>query len=107
MPAWTALGVKSSSRVAGSSGRSSPVVPPQPPSGASMARTSTRWSRVRTGGAYDAPRAPQGDVLAQSHALAVPDVPVLLQVLRVRDAQAAPARAGGGRAHARRGRAPQ
>ena len=69
---------------------------------------------ARGGGATSAPLqrtmgrdAPPGHLLAQPDALAVADVPVLLQVLRVRDAQAAPARAGGGRAHPRRRRAPQ
>ena len=53
------------------------------------------------------PDAPPGHLLAQPDALAVPDVPVLLQVLRVRDAPAAPPRAGGGRADPRRRRAAQ
>ena len=43
-------------------------------------------------------------LLAQLHALAVADVSLLLQVLRVRDAPGAPARAGRGRAAARRRR---
>ena len=48
-----------------------------------------------------APDAPPGHLLAQLHALALADVPLLLQVLRVRDAPAAPARARRGRAAAR------
>ena len=44
-------------------------------------------------------RAP-GHLLAQLHALALADLPVLLQVLRLRDAPGARPRAGGGRARA-------
>ena len=51
--------------------------------------------------------APPRHLLAQLHAVAVADVPVLLQVLRVRDAPGAPARARRGRAAARRRRAPR
>ena len=51
--------------------------------------------------------APPGHLLAQPHAVALADLPVLLQVLRVRDAPAAPARARRGRAHPRRRRAAQ
>ena len=53
------------------------------------------------------PDAPTGHFLAQPHAVALQDVPVLLQVLRVRDAPAAPARARRGRADPRRRHAPQ
>src|SRR3954469_19106174 len=59
MPEWTALGVKSSSSVACSSGRSPPVLPPQP--AASRSRPARRSGRTRTGdhdrarpGPYDA-----------------------------------------------------
>ena len=52
-------------------------------------------------------RAPPRHLLAQRDAVAVADVPVLLQVLRVRDASGAPAHARGGRGAARRRRAAQ
>src|SRR5690349_24931803 len=48
-----------------------------------------------------------GHVFPQRHALALADVPLPLQVLLVRDAQAAPARAGGGRAADRPRRPPE
>ena len=64
------------------------------------------WSRERASVDSGAD-APPGHVLAQRHALAVADVRVALQVLRVRDAPAAPARARRGRAAARRRRAAQ
>ncbi len=51
--------------------------------------------------------APPGHVLAQRHAVAVADLRLALQVLRLRDAPAAPARARRGRAAARRRRAAQ
>src|SRR5829696_1633565 len=51
--------------------------------------------------------APTGHLLAQRHALALADVRVALQVLRLRDAPAAPAHARRGRAPARRRRAAQ
>ena len=63
-----------------------------------------RGSRERTPGMV-AVDGPPRHLLAQSDAVAVADVPLLLQVLRVRDPPSAPARARRGRADPRR-RAP-
>src|SRR3954451_3382470 len=104
MPACTALGVKSSSSEASWSGRSVPVVVPQP--AVSAAAASRRQSATRTLGIVPTLDAPSRHLLAQRHALAVAYVPVPLQVLRLRDASAAPARARGGRAADRRRRPP-
>ena len=54
----------------------------------------------------DSAHAPQGHLLAQPDAVAVADLPLLLQVLRVRDAPGAPVLARGGPRAARRRRAP-
>ena len=60
------------------------------------ASRATRLRRLRADAA--------GHVFAELHAVAVADVPVLLQVLRVRDAPRPPVRAGRGREAARRRR---
>src|SRR5829696_6995012 len=99
MPACTALGAKSSSSVASSFGRSAPDAPPQPPRRSPM---STRGRANRTLGMV-AMDGPPRHLLAQSDAVALPDVPLPLQVLRVRDPPGAPARARRGRADPRRG----
>src|SRR5919107_4813444 len=91
MPECTAFGVKSSSSTAPSSGTSLPE-PPQPAAARANANATARASRRRTPGIV-APDAPPRHLLAQSDAVAVADVPVLLQVLRVRHAPPAPARA--------------
>ena len=62
--------------------------------------------RTREPTAYTPGDAPQGHVLAQPDAVAVADVPLLLQVLRVRHAQGAPVRARGGDRDPRRRGAP-
>src|SRR4051794_1139757 len=90
MPASSALGV------AGSASLISPkeLVAPTPPQPA-RTNTATRKAESRTPVWWRAHA--QGHVLAQRHALALADVPLPLQVLRVRDAQApsALARRGG------------
>src|SRR5215208_6277247 len=98
MPEWTALGVESSSSVACSPSPTPPATPPQPvhDNAARAAR-----SRSRTTGIVAAD-APARHLLAEPDALAVAHVPLLLQVLRVRDAPGAPARSRGGRADPRR-----
>src|SRR3954462_7101706 len=79
---------------------SPPALPPQPAS----AITTRRRAGKRTSVWWRAHA--QGHVLAQRHAFAVADVPLPLQVLRVRDAQAAPALpARGGAADRSRGAA--
>src|SRR3954466_6198004 len=80
---------------------SPPALPPQPAS----AITTRRRAGKRTSVWWRAHA--QGHVLAQRHAFALADVPLPLQVLRVRDAQAAPALPGGGRAADRSGGAPR
>src|ERR1044072_772075 len=91
MPACTPAGAESSTSVAGSSGRSPPDTAPQPP----MSTARAQRSRSRTPGIV-ATDGPARHLLADPDALAVEDVPLLLQVLRVRDAPGAPARAGRG-----------
>src|ERR1700730_18025266 len=109
MPAWTALGVKSSTRVASSFGRGLVPLAPQPARATAAARRASRARRMSRAGyvartAQCRPRrlrniprahAPTGHVQSQPHAVAVANVPLLLQVLRLRDAQAASVRAGG------------
>src|SRR5580704_11071236 len=62
--------------------------------------TREEWAPPAPGGtlasAYTREDAPPGHLLAQPDVVALPDVPVLLQVLRVRDAPGASVRAGGG-----------
>ncbi len=60
----------------------------------------------RTPGVIDSAHASPGHVLAQPDAVAVAHLPLLLQVLRVRDAPGAPVRARGGARDPRRGGAP-
>src|SRR3712207_5484767 len=100
MPAWTAVGAPSSSSVASSPGRSPPA-PPQPV----MRRAARTGMRAVRTPVWWRPDGPPRHLLAQPDAVALPDLPLLLQVLRVRDAQGAPARARRGRAPPRR-RAP-
>src|SRR5436190_9564378 len=102
MPECTALGVKSSSSVASSFGRSPPDAPPHPAQTRTAA--SAMGSRSRTTGIVAAD-APARHLLEESDAVPLADVPLLLQVLRVRHAPAPPARSRGGRADPRR-RAP-
>src|SRR5689334_6721418 len=99
MPECTALGVKSSSSVASSFGRSPPDAPPQPAQARRTRRASPRRSRTTGIVATDAPAR---HLLAKPDALALADMPLLLQVLRVRHAPPAPPRARGGRADPRR-----
>src|SRR3954463_12401239 len=90
--------------VGGSASLTSPNSPPAlPPQPTSTNRVNSRAEK-RTSVWWRAHA--QGHVLAQRHALAVADVPLPLQVLRVRDAQAAPALARrGGAADRPRGAA--
>src|SRR5215210_2253807 len=103
MPACTAFGVKSSSSVASWLGRSPPELPPQPAAAAATSAARRIEGSGRTGGMVPMD-APSRHLLAQPDAVTVADVQRLLQVLRLRDAPAAPARARGGRTAARRRR---
>ena len=78
---------------------------PKTKPGSERPRPELPWQRrgVEPEAAVDA----AGHLLAQLHALAVADVPLLLQVLRLRHPSGAPLLARGGRAAARRGGPPQ
>ena len=84
----------------GSSRRPRPAAPQKP-----EPQLSSRTRRARLGACSSfEPRAP-GHLLAELHALPLAHLPVLLQVLRLRDAPGPRPRAGRGRTPARRGAA--